>query len=91
MTPQEAIKWLNEAEILDLTSGNTKDRQALNMAVAAFEKQIPKKPEYKEEDRFVKNHFAWYGYCPQCGCEINMGDLHCTQCGQAIDWSEDNG
>jgi len=65
------------------------DPWAREIAVEALEKQIPKEPKYKEEDRFAKNCFAWYTYCPQCGCEINTGDMHCTQCGQAIDWEEE--
>lgn len=64
-------------------------RESVKVAISALEKQVPKKPEYEEEDRFVKNHFAWYAYCPQCGCEIDTGNMHCTQCGQAIDWTEE--
>ena len=65
------------------------DPWAVEIAVEAMEKQIPKIPEYKEEDRFVKIFFAVYTYCPQCGYEINTGDMHCIQCGQAIDWMEE--
>ena len=39
MTNQEAIKWLREAEILDLASGNTKDREAVDMAISALQAQ----------------------------------------------------
>ena len=39
MDNQEAIKWLREAEILDLASGNTKDREAVNMAISALQAQ----------------------------------------------------
>lgn len=39
MDNQEAIKWLREAEILDLASGNTKDREAVNMAISALHEQ----------------------------------------------------
>lgn len=39
MNNQEAIKWLREAEILDLASGNTKDREAVNMAISALKAQ----------------------------------------------------
>lgn len=66
-----------------------KSNAAREMAIEALEKQVPKEPEYEEEDRFVENHFACYAYCPQCGCEINTGEMHCTQCGQAIDWKEE--
>ena len=58
MTNQEAIKWLREAEILDLSSGNTKDREAVDMAISALEKQIPKKPKTLLEEYWV---------CPVCG------------------------
>ena len=90
MTNSEAIKWLNEAEILDLTSGNTKDRQAVDAAIEALGKQIPKKPNYyKEEDIFVKDLFFVYTYCPVCEKEIVMDDMYCGCCGQAIDWEEE--
>ena len=58
MDNQEAIKWLREAEILDLASGKTKDREAVNMAISALEKQIPKKP---------KMPLYEYWVCPVCG------------------------
>lgn len=58
MNNQEAIKWLREAEILDLTCGNTKDREAVNMAISALERQIPKKPKMSLDAYFV---------CPVCG------------------------
>jgi len=65
--------------------------QAYDMAVEALEKQIQKKPKYKAEDRFVKNYFAEYSYCPVCEKEVVAGDMHCIQCGQAIDWTEAKG
>lgn len=65
------------------------DPWAVEIAVEAMEKQIPKEPEYKEEDRFVKNFFAVYPYCPRCGNEVATDDMHCVQCGQAIDWEEE--
>ena len=87
MTNEEAYKWIyvHFAPCGD----ETKQDEAVNVALTALEKQIPKIPEYKEEDRFVKNFFAVYTYCPQCGYEINTGDMHCIQCGQAIDWMEE--
>ena len=39
MTNKEAIKWLREAEILDLASGNTKDREAVDVAISALRAQ----------------------------------------------------
>lgn len=85
MTPQEIDRI--QCAIRHIQTAVDVDPWAVEIAVEAMEKQIPRKPEYKEEDRFTKNLFAWYWYCPQCGCEINTGYMHCTQCGQAIDWS----
>lgn len=53
---------------------------------SAMEKQVPKRPSEVKEDYFV---------CPQCGSLIKaLDDLsthkHCLNCGQAIDWSEEN-
>lgn len=84
MTPQEIDRI--QCAIRHIQTAVDVDPWAMEIAVDAMQKQIPKKPEYKEEDRFVENCFVWYAYCPQCGCEINTGDMHCTRCGQAIDW-----
>ena len=64
------------------------DPWAVEIAVDAMEKRIPKKPNYKEEDRFVKELFAVYTYCPVCGKEVVVDDMYCVCCGQAIDWEE---
>lgn len=87
MTAQEKDRI--ECAIRHIQTAVDVDPWAREIAVEAMEKQIPKMPEYKEEDRFIKNHFAWYTYCPQCGCEINAGDMYCIQCGQAISWEEE--
>lgn len=65
--------------------------ESIKMALEALEKQIPKKPKYKAEDRFVKNHFTEYSYCPVCEKEVVEGDMFCVMCGQAIDWTEGEG
>lgn len=65
---------------------------ALNMAIKACEKQVPKKPDY-EGDGYGDNGELVYdiAYCPVCNhCfeyGINdWGNEHC-ECGQALDWS----
>ena len=65
------------------------DPWAVEIAVEAMEKQIPKRPKYKAEDRFVKNHFTVYPYCSVCEKEVVTGDMFCVMCGQALDWTED--
>jgi len=71
--------------------------EALNMAVEALKKQIPKKVRIREPlsvkafdgtDKVVT--FRCYP-CPCCGKWIadNEGHKHCEWCGQALDWGED--
>ena len=86
MKPEEAISILKSWRIT-----GDKSHEAVDMSIDALEKQIPKKPKYKAEDRFVKNHFTVYPYCPVCEKEVVAGDMHCVQCGQAIDWTEGEG
>ena len=51
---------------------------ALELAISALEKQIPKKPVRDRE----------YTLCPNCKkVEIDWLDKYCHGCGQAIDWS----
>lgn len=93
MNYQEAIELLNEL----LSKGNFTDQygdmddsspyeEAINIAVKAIEKQIPKKAKnndyYSEIERFI-------GACPLCNC-YNVSDddnNYCYVCGQALDWS----
>ena len=89
MTPQEIDRIENA--IRHIQTATDVDPWAAEIAVSAMRKQIQKKPNYKAEDRFVKNHFAVYPYCPVCEKEVVAGDMHCVQCGQAIDWNEDEG
>lgn len=93
MNYQEAIELLNEL----LSKGNFTDQygdmddsshyeEAINIAVKAIEKQIPKKAKnndyYSEIERFI-------GACPLCN-RYNVSDddnNYCYVCGQALDWS----
>ena len=62
-------------EVPDLSLGT------LELAKKAVEKQIPKKPIYLH-------------YCAVCASDINGikgSGNYCFRCGQAIDWSDDNG
>ena len=51
--------------------------EALNMAINALEKQIPKKP-VKTRSEIV---------CPTCNTLVGSSP-YCRYCGQAIDWSD---
>lgn len=66
-------------------------REALDMAMEALEKQIPKKPIKYEIDYSGNPVFR----CPVCGDSWNSNEFGdgiecCWTCGQALDWSDDN-
>ena len=97
MTFEEARKIL-ERELLAVTlesNVSKKETQkkrlnekfkALNVALEAIDKQIPKKPI-----RLPANHPFYYeaGDCPTCGVSVYVSDGKiCSQCGQKIDWSD---
>ena len=67
-------------------------REALDMAIEALERDIPKTPSFAGEG-------YWYGefiydswICPNCGtyCEVDFDGKYCPECGQAIDFGEEN-
>lgn len=81
MTPENAIKIL-KGLYPDLSLAG---KAAIDAAVEALEKQIPKKPDcgygifYSEDTKI----------CPVCG-NLNP-DTYCGTCGQRLDWSDENG
>lgn len=93
MTENEAIKELHGIR----PRGGIipqKRAEALDVAIQALEKQIPKKPI---------RHTAWEDFkCPACGStEIRPYDTeyreydkdckfeYCSDCGQKLDWSDE--
>lgn len=85
MTSEEAYKWIyvHFAPCGD----ETKQDEAISIALEAIAKQIPKKA--------VGEHYA-HMRCPSCNHRIPSGlgsssrrrDNWCNYCGQAIDWTE---
>ena len=58
---------------------------AYDMGIEALEKQIPKKPVL---DVIFPSGLKWY-FCPTCGKNGIVGiNKHCSDCGQALDWSD---
>ena len=87
---ENAISYWSEfkAEIKDLRKQNSKvdwdeQEKAVNLAIEALEKQIPKKPI---EQRYVNNELI--GHCPSCQL-IAYWQRYCSNCGQKLDWSEE--
>lgn len=81
MTYEEAIRYAKE---LLKDGGNIKKQEFVKLVVNALEKQIPKKPNNIGFIDVIKA-----GTCPICseGCNYTM--KHCVNCGQALDWSEE--
>lgn len=55
---------------------------AIDIAIKALEKQIPKKPTNKHKILDV------IGFCPSCKIRVYYSDQthYCPKCGQKLDW-----
>ena len=79
----------NEAEAIEClksnkpTTGYMMLQEAVDFAIQALEKQIPKKP-YKDNENGIYEK----EYCPICHRSLFPNDHHCI-CEQAIDWSDE--
>ena len=93
MTNKEAVEILQEER--DYAQFPQYVKKAIEIATAAIEKQIPKKPiqvnyivkvngvdTMLDENEFTK--------CPSCtfkDIEVKHGQKYCHICGQLLDWS----
>lgn len=95
MTIEEAINELNEltmyVEHAFTEEHKCKSFEALQMAIESLERQIPKKPED------IQTPLIRWGICPICkGLPEQLGspqrifnsENYCPNCGQAIDWED---
>lgn len=93
----------NEAEAIEClksnkpTSGYMMLQESIDMAIQAIEKQIPKKPRKTDSYRGVLKRVYAY-VCPTCGnvcLEKYMNErqntMFCWNCGQKLDWSDEDG
>lgn len=78
MTAQEIDRI--ECAIRHIQTAVDIDPWAVEIAVEAMEKQIPKKP---------KMPLDAYWVCPVCGKKVEHPYEHCMRCGQAIDFGGD--
>ena len=80
MTKSEAIKELHEIR----PRGGIipqKRAEAIDVAINALEKQTPKKP--KTNDNYI------IYICPCCNNFIKLCKNYCENCGQNLDWSDE--
>ena len=88
MTESEAIEQLKHSIVSyevqnrdNITCDLT--REVLNMAINSLEKQIPNKP--KERDCIGFNTLV----CPVCKGALYLYEPYCDNCGQKLDWSDE--
>ena len=90
MKPEEALKRLEIIFVYGIRN-NWRDLEARNIAIAATEKQIPKKPQFESYGYSGGELVYDEWFCPKCGEGYEI-DSHyynyCPECGQCIDRSE---
>jgi hypothetical protein len=89
MNEQEAIKLLKKGSrcVENCNDCGCHNDCELALAIAALEKQVPKKPIlYCHDNEFNKDVYR----CSVCNCDEGLfkGQLFCEGCGQKLDWSE---
>ena len=86
MTIEEAIKQLE----LNRPPAYTELREAIDMAIAALEKQIPKKPFKPFGTHSYKCSNCWKFVAHEVDDNFDLANLAewCPYCGQKIGWSE---
>lgn len=97
MTPQEAIQRIQQHNEIHRRKEHfaVHITKALQMAVAALEKQIPQKPILEGDGYADGNPVYDIAYCPVCNHDFeeginDWGSAYCPDCGQALDWEETN-
>lgn len=82
MTYQEALDSLRYE--IDEEGHCSYIEDEIHIAMKALEKQIPKKPKI-----FIVHEISNYKYgdC-ECGEHVMDDERYCSNCGQALDWSD---
>ena len=66
--------------------------KAIDAAIEALKKQMPKEPTYEGDGYDPQGTFIWDEWlCPNCGSryEVDYDKYdYCPNCGQALDWSD---
>lgn len=93
MKIEEAIKILQVAKAEIEWSAPLDYQDAIDMAIEALEKQMPKEP-ILEGDGYADGEMVYdIWYCPRCDmdydAEYEKHD-HCPVCGQKILWEEES-
>ena len=79
MTTQETIETIKIAIAEVEWCYPMEYSEAFENAISALEKQIPKKVE-----EYLTSSFC----CPACTSVLSRYSQYCSNCGQALDWSD---
>ena len=95
MTNKEAIEQLRKRlAITDYRQQIPEYYEAIELAVEALEKQVPKKPIKTKIATLNKSPEAisWESTycCPRCESNLASQYKYCPQCGLMIDWSDED-
>ena len=86
---QYAIKSMENLNlVLSITDS---ERESVNMAIKALEKQIPKKPIIQKmqiKDCIDQIQIFNKKICPSCGTVLCADWNFCFECGQKLDWGD---
>lgn len=84
MKIDEVIKRLHKNAYRTTCYGDIVVHEENLIAIQALGKQIPKKP--KERDCIGFDTLA----CPECKMELYLYEPYCDNCGQKLDWGDDD-
>ena len=77
---------------------NTKEKEAIKVAISAIDRLTPKRPHSFTESKAKFSKKLYKGYCPHCAVTPNTKRItrysvekHCNLCGQALDWKDKDG
>ena len=81
---------MSENECILLTVDGVNGYFPKEFVEEAVKKQMPKKPKERHSRKWGDNYND--GECPNCEATYSDGlsdtPLYCSQCGQALDWSD---
>lgn len=93
MTESEAKANIVTYAIAEAENLSTEIGKAFDVAIQAVKKQMPKKPYY-EGDGYADGELVYdQAKCPVCGHEFeyginDWGCNYCSDCGQRLDWGD---
>lgn len=87
MEIKQVMKRLASCSIIPF---DTDAEEISAVSIAALEKQIPKKV-IREPSVWPDGQDRIKLFCPVCKEMVSADEKYCSECGQCLDWSENDG